>query len=96
MAKETLADRVQRLRGTAGLTARGLAALAGIAASHVSLIERGNRPRVEARTVSLLASVLGCSIDWLYTGVGDEPSHGEVRAAVARAKRAVARTGTDG
>lgn len=73
-------------RSYAGLSARGLSALAGLAPSHVNLIET-RVENVGAQTVASLARVLGVTTDWLITGKGEPPTEESVRAAVKRAKR---------
>lgn len=93
----TFADRLTRLRTVAQLSARGLAQLAEIAPSHVSLIEKTEgESRVAIRTVEKLARVLGTTLDWLYSGRGVAPTDDDVVAAVSKAGRAAKRTGTDG
>lgn len=83
----TLALRLGHLRGLAGLSARSLSVLAGISPTHVSLIEAGRVSSPESHTSAALASVLGCSLDWLIAGKGKPPTEESVRAAVKRAKR---------
>lgn len=92
MAKGTLAQRVSRLRGVAGISARDLDRLAELVQGHTSAIEAGGRDGIAAQTVSKIARVFGASMDWLFAGTGAAPSDDDVRDAVAKAKRAVKRT----
>jgi transcriptional regulator with XRE-family HTH domain len=85
-----LAERLRDLRTSGGLSCREVARLADISPGLVSIIER-SRPDLEARelttkTLSRLARVFGCTLDWLYLGVGKRPSNGKIGAAVARAE----------
>jgi transcriptional regulator with XRE-family HTH domain len=79
-----IADRVRIARELSGLSARRVSHLAGLAPSHVALIERGGTD-VSANTAASLAGVLGCSLDWLVRGVGRPPSRRTVRRAVDKA-----------
>lgn len=83
----SLGDRLALARALVpGLTAKELARLAGLSPPHVHAIETGLRPRVETRTASALADVLGVSLDWLVRGLGRDPSARRVRGAVADAR----------
>ena len=82
----SIAERVAIIRGLSGLSQRALAELAGLNASHVRLIEDGDRADPRTSTVVALAQVAGCTADWLATGEGREPSEESVRAAVERAR----------
>lgn len=82
------------------LSLRELDRLAGNKSeAHASLIESGQRPRVEAETAMKYARVLGTTLDWLLLGTGDPPTAESVAAAVTKARRIHAanarRTGTD-
>ena len=68
------------------LGTRELDRLAGLGEGHVSMIETGRRPSIEARTAVALAEVLGASLDWLLKGTGQAPSERRVRESVARAR----------
>lgn len=82
-----IGERLTELREKAGLTGRELDALAGLRACHARSIENGSRQRIEGRTLAALATVLGCSMDWLYWGVGEPPTQAIVDAAVRVARR---------
>jgi len=69
----------------AGLSARALSALAGLNHARVNQIET-RVENVGSRTLASLARVLGISLDWLITGIGDPPTKESVRAAVERAR----------
>ncbi|MBX3205137.1 MAG: helix-turn-helix transcriptional regulator [Labilithrix sp.] len=70
----------------AGLSARALSRLAGLASEgHVASIE-AERLAARAETLSAIARVLGTSLDWLVNGSGTRPSDRAVRAAVERAR----------
>lgn len=89
--------RAARLR--AGLSARGLDDLAGLTAGYTRLIEAGKRGNIGSRTADAIARVLGVSLDWLIRGDGQEPTDLEMARALdtaRRARRALARTGTEG
>lgn len=82
-----LSERLRELRERAGLAARPLDRLAGLGEGHVNMIERGERPNIEAETARALARVFGCSLDWLIAGMGRPPTDAALRRAVARAQR---------
>lgn len=85
---KTVSGRLRALRSEAGLSARELSALAGLAASHVSHIETGKG--CSSETLAEICRVLGVTMDWLYLGRGTAPELEAVRVAVARARRASA------
>lgn len=92
-----LPERLAAARQFAGLSARALDRLAGLGEGHVSMIESGRRPRIEAGTAEALARVLGLSLDWLLAGSGKAPRPKAIREAVAAARAArLESTGTDG
>lgn len=68
------------------MSARKVADLAGLAASHVSLIEDKTVVIPRGSTVLLLARVLGCTAGWLLNGEGRPPSGKRVREAIDAAK----------
>ncbi|MBX3261083.1 MAG: helix-turn-helix transcriptional regulator [Labilithrix sp.] len=77
--------RIKELRLEAGISARALSRLSGLAsAGHVASIEGGSGARPE--TLSAIARVLGTSLDWLVDGKGSRPTARAVRAAVERAR----------
>lgn len=80
-----LPERLRFLRTSAGLTFSSLDNLAGLRRGHSRVIEGGHRLRIEAQTVANLAEVFGVTMDWLYLGVGEDPTESEVRRAVERA-----------
>lgn len=84
---QTIGDRIRHLRGIAGLSAAEVGRAAGLKnPNHVSMIERGERGKdVAASTAIALARVLGCSVEFLCDGDGDEPSPAQVREAFDRA-----------
>lgn len=78
----TLAERVKWARETARLSQRELARRAGLGSErHVGLIEAGERPNVELKTLQGVAGVLGVTIGWLANGEGDPPTEESIRAA---------------
>jgi ribosome-binding protein aMBF1 (putative translation factor) len=87
-SSRSFAARLRELREEAGVSARRLSDLAGLAPSHVALIESEVRPNVEMATVTKLATVLGASLDWLVRGEGERPERAAVAAAVATAAAA--------
>jgi transcriptional regulator with XRE-family HTH domain len=71
----------------AGLPARQLDALAGLATNHVANIESERlSDDVQSSTARKLCGVLGVSLDWLISGEGPEPKAKHVRAAVEKAR----------
>lgn len=88
-------NRLRSMRARAGLSGGELSRLAGLARAHVGLIESRAIKTIEAPTAAALATVLGCSLDWLVLGQGEAPSDAALAAAVnaARARRAAERTG---
>lgn len=64
-------DRLAGLRKKAGLTQRALAENIGVAVNSIQNYESGKTPSGDV--LCRLASVLGCSIDWLLTGVHPAP-----------------------
>lgn len=91
-----LGDRIRdaRLSGAIALrenlTTREIARLAGTAECAVSNLENGHKLNCKVDTIIPIATVLGCSLDWLLLGRGDSPKPEEIAAAV-RASRAKAR-----
>jgi transcriptional regulator with XRE-family HTH domain len=84
----SIPERLRLARDLAGVGSRELARLARLAETHVSLIESGIRPRIEAKTALSLARALGISVDWLLDGTGEAPEASAVRAAVEHARAA--------
>ncbi len=82
--EDTLASRLSALRALAGLSPAELARLAGLKnASHIGMIERGERSEIAGTTAVAIARVLGTTAEYLIAGRGKAPSAEEVRAAVA-------------
>jgi transcriptional regulator with XRE-family HTH domain len=94
VARETLGERIERLRGLTGLSARELGALAGLHASHVRIVEKSTKAQVSAMTLRLIANVFGVTLDWLFDGGGAEPATESLHKAVARAQRLRNRSST--
>lgn len=94
----TFAQRLADTRALAGdLSARELGRLSGVAEAYVAMIERGDRKSVSLRAAGAFAEVLGVSLDYLFSGAGDEPTEHQVKTAVAMARsRHQQATGTDG
>ena len=86
---DTLAERLKWARETAGLSQRGLSELAGLASSHVQLIESGRAEGLNLGTAGGLAQALGLSLDWLSGRDQEPPSALTIRAAVERARASV-------
>jgi hypothetical protein len=76
------------LRARAKLSCRELSLLSGLATKHVLLLELTDRDhqKVSATTLQKLAQTLGCSIQYLWTGVGIAPTDDGIAAAVAVAR----------
>lgn len=83
---DTLVKRLQWARDAAGLSQRALSGLAGLASSHVQLIESGRAEGINVSTAQRLTGVLGVSLDWLMAGTGEMPTAEAVKAAVERAQ----------
>lgn len=81
---DTLASRVEWARGVAGLSASALSKRAGLAQSHVGMIEsgtRGGHGDIAYQTVRALAEALGVDTAWLMEG-GKTPSKESIRRHV--------------
>lgn len=70
------------------LSARELSRLAGLAESHVGLIESGKSGSPEVETIAKLAITLGASFAWLAGGDGTQPKPQRIRSAIAAARAA--------
>lgn len=66
----TLGDRIAAARGAIGLTQAGLAARIGVGAKVVSAWEN-DRSEPRANRLTMLSGMLGVSVSWLLTGVGE-------------------------
>lgn len=84
---ETIPERLQKLRARCGLSGRELGKLAGLSSSACSAIEKGTG-NYELKTLNPIASVLGCSLDYLVNGEGEPPNDEQLTAAVAAARAA--------
>jgi transcriptional regulator with XRE-family HTH domain len=69
---EGFGQRVSTARGKHGWTRRELAKRAGLHEQHLANVERGQRHRIEAKTIIKLARALGCTTDALLGLVEDE------------------------
>lgn len=65
-------ERIRVLRLRERLTQTALGARTGIAPSHISMMEAGQRGNVETWVVALLASALGTTMEYLM-GLTDDP-----------------------
>ena len=92
----TVADRIWQLRDMAGLSASDVDDLVGLARNHTQQIESETIKGVRTDTATRIAAVFGVDIAWLLTGAGRRPSKESVDKAVAAARRARKKTGTDG
>ena len=77
-----LGNRVKRLREDKGWTQGELAYHAGVTRQWVSLVETGERERVNVQDVTRIARLLGTSVEYLVEGRSDEPD--PRKAAVVR------------
>src|SRR4051812_35941468 len=71
LTTETIGQRLVRLRHENGLTQGRLAEAVGMSDSYVSLIEAGKRTPSQ-RALERLAERLGCAVDYLADGRGDD------------------------
>lgn len=85
---ETPWDRLRWARHAAGISARELDRLAGLAEGHSALLEAGKKKGLEMRTAAGLARALGLSLDWLVLGEGGQPDEDKIRKAVGSAQAA--------
>lgn len=71
MPQESIRDRVRWILKNRGFKSqRELAARAGLASSHISLILNNLGDHIEAKTLEKIAGAAGVSYDWLATGRG--------------------------
>jgi transcriptional regulator with XRE-family HTH domain len=84
----TFGQRLRWARSHTGLSAAVLSQRAGLAASHVGLLERGDVEWPTTRVAVALALMFGVSLDWLLIGVGEDPSPEAIREAIARTEPA--------
>ncbi|HEU4537989.1 MAG TPA: helix-turn-helix transcriptional regulator [Polyangiaceae bacterium] len=83
-----LGKRLNLARGYAGLSGRRLGELAGLSTHYVSGVEASRWRDPRSEPLRRLAQVLGISLDWLLSGLGEAPDPGAVRAAAERAEAA--------
>lgn len=69
--RETLADRIKRLRRHKGLTQRELGQLVGVSRTAVTLWERGDTQALKGKNLLQAAQALGVSPSYLETGKED-------------------------
>lgn len=81
-----MAQRLRSLRLHAGIAARELDRLSGQAQGYAALIESGERKRVGAVIMTAYARTLGCTVEWLVSGLGQAPDKRRVVEAIARAR----------
>lgn len=67
---------IRRCRESLGLTVRGLARAAGVDATGISRLERGDNDAPEPRTLARLAKALGVDVTDLYVLAGYPVSQG--------------------
>jgi transcriptional regulator with XRE-family HTH domain len=77
-----LAARLAWARGVSGLSAYALSRKAGLAKSHVSLIEARIRRKIEMGTAQSIAAVLGIDWAWLLSGEGAPPTEAQIHQAI--------------
>jgi|GEM_PF-4761663 len=81
-------DRMKQAREALGLSQRELSHRAGMAASVVNKLERGERPTASFETMTAIAKALGVSVQWLMTGeLGPSPTQVEESAVEAGFRR---------
>ena len=68
-----LSERLTQAREARGLSRYALSKAAGLATSHVQLIETGYRKQCSAETLAALARVLRVSVEWLLGGAEGGP-----------------------
>lgn len=74
-----ISERIATARAAAGYRQHAFAVKLGVHDSQVSRWEHGLTPRIDA--LRAIATLTDCSIDWLVTGEGREPSQSEPSAA---------------
>lgn len=82
----TLGDRIAAARNAAGLTQAGLASRLGVGVKVVSSWEH-DRSEPRANRLAMLSGLLGVSVTWLLSGVGDgvaPPNEAEAEASGPR------------
>lgn len=79
---DSMNQRLRTCREQAGLSARELSKLAGLAPSHVGLLEASKTSNLNSATLLQLCQVLGCTAGWLVNGEGKAPSTAAVKRAV--------------
>lgn len=79
--KQTLGQRIRRLRKDADLTQVALASKAGVAQSVISDLERDVYDEPSASLIAAIASVLMKTPQYILTGEGEENSVGKLAPA---------------
>lgn len=82
---EDLAARLTWVRELSGLSCEALSLRAGLAKSHVRLIECRKRRRIDIITAQKIATVLGIAWAWLLSGEGEPPTGAQIQQAIAGA-----------
>jgi len=90
MMNNTVGKRLRWLRYVGEVTQAEVGALAELSSAYVGHIENGRRSPL-AENLASIALVLGCSLDWLCSGTGEQPTRAEVFGAltIARDSRGV-------
>lgn len=84
--KPGLVARLARLRERGDVTLKEQDRLAGLTLNHSSNIQSAKGGKyISARTVAALAQVYGTTMEYLYLGVGQEPSLEDLKYAISRA-----------
>lgn len=86
-------ERLRWARLAAGISARELDRLAGLAEGHTALLEAGKKNGLEMRTATKLVRALGVTLDWLVMGEGDVPTAERILSAVQSAQAAAVAAG---
>jgi len=77
------ADRLRYCRKCANISLRDQDKYAGLSGNHSQAIDAGRRGAgIEARIVARLARVYGCSMEWLFLGIGETPRAVDLENAV--------------
>ncbi len=95
MLSITLRDRLQLTLLWARIAPRELARIAKLNPDHVEQIHRGKALTIHAKTIVAMASVLGCSTDWLLGLSEERPRTRVVRETFALEERRALNTVRD-
>lgn len=80
-----LPERLRRLRALGDISGRALSLLIGASQNTVLRLENEETQTPRGDVLVALARALGTSVEFIAEGVGDEPSAGAVRTALALA-----------